>query len=70
MIKTHTVGLNTEQYNDVNGSMLYITNIKEVEKGDYILFKTQEQAFMTRIEFIYTYEGLQEGYSLLKLNHV
>lgn len=67
MPKTHEIVLNTEQYNDVNGTMLYISNIDSVGKGDYILFKTQEQAFMTKVEVIYNYEGLQEGYVLLKL---
>lgn len=70
MPKVYEVVLNTEQYNDVNGTMLYIANINSIEKGDYILFKTKEQAFMTKVEVIYNYEGLQEGYVLLKLNKI
>lgn len=70
MPKVYEVVLNTEQYNDVNGTMLYIANISSIDKSDYILFKTKEQAFMTKVEVIYNYEGLQEGYVLLKLNKI
>lgn len=70
MPKVYEVVLNTEQYNDVNGTMLYISNISSIDKSDYILFKTKEQAFMTKVEVIYDYEGLQDGYVLLKLNKV
>lgn len=67
MTKTHEVKVAKEKYDDINGSSLLITNVKNVEKGDYILIKSEENAFMTKVDFIYNYEGLQEGYVLLKL---
>lgn len=67
MTKTHEIKVFKEKYDDINGSLLLITDIKNVEKGDYILIKSEENSFMTKVDLTYNYEGLQEGFVLLKL---
>lgn len=67
MIKTHEIEITKEQLEDINGSSMFVANSKEIKKDDYVLFKTQESTLLSKIELTFNEEGIQDGYTLLKV---